>query len=172
VVLLLRFVSQTATVLLQQTRFLLELCEKARVGLAESLEFFLKGVDEGVAVYYFSRVGFALLLDVLLHDLAILEDEFKGLLEFNVLLLLAVVLLLPLLRPPRVEITLLLQFRVALDLLLKLLIGFRQLDLDEVDFLLRLLQVLLDAALVVGDLILQREQRVIRTVLAPHQIQI
>ncbi len=88
------------------------------MGLTESLEFFLKGIDEGVAVCQLLVIGITLLFDVFLHDFAIFEYELKCLFELDVLLLLAVVLLLPLLGSPRVKISLLLQLGVVLDLLL------------------------------------------------------
>lgn len=106
-----------------------------------------------------------------MHDLAILEDELQCLLQLHVLFLFTEILLLPLLGPPRIKLALFFQFCIVLDLLLQFLIGLGQFDLDEVDLLLGFFQVLLDAALLVGDLVLQGEEGVVGVgvVLAPHK---
>jgi hypothetical protein len=91
--------------------------------------------------------------------LPIFENDFKSLLEFIIFLLLISMLLLKLLKPHVQTFVFLLQIIVRLDFVLKFLIGLSQLDLDEVYFLLTLLQMRLDAVLgVVRDLVIQGKE--------------
>jgi hypothetical protein len=58
--------------------------------------------------------------------------------------------------------------RAAFDLSFQFFIRFCELHFDEVDFLLGFFEVLLDAAFLVGDLVLQREQGIVGIVLVTH----
>ena len=151
---LLRLVSQSFAILSNQTRFLLELTEESGVLGVQISYFLLKIVNQSISFSDFFVAILPMLLHFLLHNFAIFEDDFESFLQFDVLLLFVEVLLFKLLHFFSEKLILFLQFSIAFDLILQLFICLGEFDLDKIDLLLRLLKVLLDAALLVGDLIL------------------
>jgi hypothetical protein len=128
----------------------------------------LKLVYDRITLCDFSIGSVALVFHFLLHDLAIFEYDFKCLFQFAVLLFLIKVFLLCFSEPAGQKIVLFFKMRAAFDLSFQFFIRFCELHFDEVDFLLGFFEVLLDAAFLVGDLVLQREQGIVGIVLVTH----
>lgn len=105
---------------------------------------------------------------LLLHNFAIFEYDFKCLFQFTVLFFLVKVFLLCLSEPASQKIVLFFKLRAAFDLSFQFFISFCEFHFDEIDFLLRLFEVLLDAAFLVGDLVLQWEKGIVGIVLVTH----
>jgi hypothetical protein len=99
----------------------------------------------------------------------IFEYNLKGLLQFAILFPFALVLFFY--RPALLLELFVLFFKIVavLYFVLEFLVCFCEFELDEVDFFLALLQVRLDAALGVGDLVVEGEERVVdRVVVVFH----
>ena len=92
---------------------------------------------------------------LLLHDLAILEDDLKCLFQFTILLFLIEIFLLCFSEPAGQKFVLFFELRAALYLSFQFFISFGEFNFYEVDFLLGFFEMLLDAAFLIGDLVFE-----------------
>jgi hypothetical protein len=129
----------------------------------------LQFLDHNIFLCHFLLVLFPCSLDFFLHMFPIFEYNLKGLLQFAILFPFALVLFFY--RPALLLELFVLFFKIVavLYFVLEFLVCFCEFELDEVDFFLALLQVRLDAALGVGDLVVEGEERVVdRVVVVFH----
>ena len=97
-----------------------------------------------------------------LEKLPIFKNDLKSFFELIIFLLLISIFLLKLLESSLQTFVFLLQVVASLNFILKFLICLCQLDLDEVYFLLALLQMRLDAIFrVVGDFVVYRKEGIV-----------